>query len=84
MRRLASEDFEHVRHADMGSLATLVSSCAFGFLHGERWLAGTLAGIAYAVAYRRRGSIGDATAAHATTNALIAAWVLGAGQWQLW
>ena len=62
----------------------MVSSLAFGILHGERWLAGTLAGIVYAGVYLRRGSIGDATAAHATTNALIAAAVLGAGQWHLW
>jgi CAAX prenyl protease-like protein len=84
MRRLASDDFERVRQLSVMSMAILVSSCAFGFLHGERWLAGTLAGMVYAAAYLRRGSIGDAIAAHATTNALIAAWVLGAGQWQLW
>ncbi len=32
----------------------------------------------------RRGRIGEAVAAHATTNALIAASVLGWSQWQLW
>jgi exosortase E/protease (VPEID-CTERM system) len=84
LRRLVSDDFENVSHVGVMSLAILVSSCAFGFLHGERWLAGTLAGILYAAAYLRRGSIGDATAAHATTNALIAGWALGGGQWQLW
>jgi len=32
----------------------------------------------------RRGRIGDAVVAHATTNALIAATVLIAGKWGLW
>jgi hypothetical protein len=32
----------------------------------------------------RRGCIGDAIAAHATTNALIAVYVLAFHQWQLW
>jgi hypothetical protein len=32
----------------------------------------------------RTERIGEAIAAHATTNALIAVWVLGLQQWQLW
>jgi hypothetical protein len=36
------------------------------------------------MAFLRRGSVGDAVAAHATTNVLIAAWVLVGGSWQLW
>jgi hypothetical protein len=32
----------------------------------------------------RRGSIGDAVVAHATTNALLAVWVLWGGNWQFW
>jgi membrane protease YdiL (CAAX protease family) len=56
---------------------------AFGALHG-RWLAGTLAGLCYALALYRRGRLGDAVLAHATTNALIAADVLATGTWSLW
>lgn len=55
----------------------------FGALHG-RWLAGTLAGMAYVLALYRRGAIVDAIAAHATTNALIACVVLAMGRWSLW
>ncbi len=43
-----------------------------------------LAGVLYAAALLRRGRIGDALAAHATTNALVAAWVLFGGHWSLW
>jgi CAAX prenyl protease-like protein len=84
LRRFDSEDFQSVAVKAVSWTAILVSSAAFGALHGERWLAGTVAGIIYAVAFLRRGSIGDAIAAHATTNALIGAEVLIAGHWQLW
>jgi hypothetical protein len=32
----------------------------------------------------RRGSIGNAAAAHATTNALLVVWVLIGNHWQYW
>jgi exosortase E/protease (VPEID-CTERM system) len=84
IRRLISADFQALSPRRYTYVAVLVSSVAFGLLHGQRWLAGTLAGVAYAAAYLRRGRIGDAVAAHATTNALLAAWVLLGGKWQLW
>lgn len=84
LRQFGSRDFESVRRQSVSWTAILLSSLAFGALHGERWLPAVLAGVAYAVAVVRRGSIGDAIAAHATTNALIAAAVLFWGSWQLW
>ena len=51
----------------------VVSSVVFGLLHG-RWLAGMLAGMAYAVALYRRGQMGGAVYAH----------VLCFGRWSLW
>jgi CAAX prenyl protease-like protein len=83
-RRLASADFESVDWRRFSWLPFLISSIAFGLMHGERWLAGTITGMLYAVAVLRRGRIGEAVAAHATTNALLAAWVLITGNWQLW
>jgi membrane protease YdiL (CAAX protease family) len=53
-------------------------------MHGERWLAGTIAGAIFALAQIRKGRIGEAIAAHAITNALVAAWVLAGGNWNLW
>jgi exosortase E/protease (VPEID-CTERM system) len=84
IRRLMSADFESLDLRSFSYFAILASSVAFGLLHGDRWLAGTLAGILYAVVFLRRGSIGDAAVAHATTNALIAAMVLFGGKWYLW
>jgi len=53
-------------------------------LHGDRWLAGSIAGMFYAAVTLRSGRIGDAVVAHATTNALLAAWVIISGSWDLW
>ena len=62
----------------------LLSSAIFGAFHGHLWLAGTLAGMLFAVALYRSRSIGDAVLAHATTNALIALYVLVTGEWSVW
>lgn len=84
MRRLAAIDFESVGWRTFSWAPFLISSVAFGLLHGERWVAGALAGAIFALAQIRRGRIGDAIAAHSVANALVAAWVLIAGDWQLW
>ncbi|MGH8610552.1 MAG: exosortase E/protease, VPEID-CTERM system [Gammaproteobacteria bacterium] len=84
LRKLVAEDFEGVPFRRFTWLSFSVSSIAFGMLHGDRWLAGTLAGMGFAFALYRRGQLGDAVAAHATTNALISIWVLTQGRWHLW
>jgi exosortase E/protease (VPEID-CTERM system) len=84
LRRFVSRDFQSVRWQSVSWIAILLTSLAFGALHGPRWLAGTIAGAIYAIAMLRRGSIGDAAAAHATTNTLLAAWVLIGNHWQYW
>ncbi|MBZ5634656.1 MAG: exosortase E/protease, VPEID-CTERM system [Acidobacteriia bacterium] len=84
LRRLISADFESVSMRTVTVLSILVSSVAFGLLHGDRWLAGAAAGMLYAGALLWRGRIGDAVVAHGVTNALIAACVLFGGKWYLW
>ncbi len=84
IRRLMAADFEAISPRRYTYVAVGLSSLAFGLLHGERWVAGSLAGLIYAAVFLRRGRIGDAVAAHATTNALLAAWVLAGGRWYLW
>lgn len=83
-RRLISADFESVSLRRFSWVALLVSSVLFGLLHGSRWFAGVVAGALYGLVLIRRGRIGDAVAAHATTNALIAADVLIFHHWNLW
>jgi CAAX prenyl protease-like protein len=77
-------DFQAVDFRRVTYFAIATSSILFGLMHGERWFAGALAGVVYAMMARRRRSIGNAIAAHATTNALIAVYVLAGGNWQLW
>lgn len=83
-RRLLSADFETISMRRFSWVAILVSSVIFGALHGSQWLAGTVAGALYSFALLRRGRIGDAVAAHASTNALIAIDVLVFHHWHLW
>jgi len=81
--RLASPDFETVSWRRLSLFPVLISSLAFGILHGDRWLEGTIAGLIYALAAGHRGRIGDAVIAHGTTNALLAVYVLYTGNWNL-
>jgi exosortase E/protease (VPEID-CTERM system) len=82
LRRLISPDFDKLSPR-FTWLSFLLSSFLFGVLHG-RWLAGAVAGMFYAWATYRRGKVGDAIIAHATTNALIAVDVLMLGNWHYW
>jgi CAAX prenyl protease-like protein len=84
LRRIHAADFESVSFQKVSLTALAVSSVAFGLMHGNRWIAGSPAGLAYALVLRRRGRIGEAVAAHAVTNALLAVWVIARGEWGLW
>jgi len=81
--KLADPKFGEAPFTDYHWLSFLGSSLAFGVLH-ESWIAGTLAGMAYALALYHRGRIMDAVTAHMTTNGLIAITVLTTGQWGRW
>ena len=82
-RRLIKTDFRSISPGHMTWWSLLLSSVFFGLLHG-RWFAGALAGVAYGLAYRRRGELTDAIVAHGVTNGLIAITVLTTGSWSLW
>jgi CAAX prenyl protease-like protein len=84
LRRLVSSDFDSVPLRGLHWFALLASSVVFGLLHGGRWVVGTAAGVSYGLLQARRGRIGDAAAAHAVSNALLAAYVLIFQQWQFW
>jgi len=79
-----SAHFETVRYSEARWPALLVSALAFGILHGGLWLPGIAAGFAYGALAMRTNKLGESIVAHATTNALLAAYVLAFDQWQLW
>ncbi len=84
MRRVMNSDFESVAFRTIRWPALLVSAIVFGIAHGSLWLPGILAGLAYGALLIRSGRMGEVVAAHATSNALVAALVLSGHQWQLW
>jgi exosortase E/protease (VPEID-CTERM system) len=82
-RRLSSREFDALPPRQLSVFGILGSALAFGLLH-QRPVAGTIAGVCYALVYRRRGKLADAIVAHATTNAVlvVVAWALQ--WWDLW
>jgi exosortase E/protease (VPEID-CTERM system) len=89
-RRFISREFDAVSFSSLTLLSICLSSAVFGLEHMKNlmdWqhlLLGTLAGLAFSAALRWRGRMGDAVAAHAVSNLLLAAWVLGFGDWAQW
>lgn len=83
-RRLMNRNFDEVPFSTLTAFSVCLSSIAFGLMHGSHWFVGILAGLAYAGALKWRGRIGDAIVAHATSNLLLAVWVLARGDWSLW
>jgi exosortase E/protease (VPEID-CTERM system) len=82
-RRLVAADVETVPVGSFTWFSFFASSLLFGLLHG-RWVAGTAAGMLYALALYRRRRLADAVLAHSTTNLLLAVYVLATGTWALW
>jgi exosortase E/protease (VPEID-CTERM system) len=83
LRRLSGQGSSPVSPGAAPWTAIVISSLLFGALHG-RCVAGTVAGVAYALAQQRRGALRDAIVAHAVTNAGIALVVLTTGSWSFW
>ena len=84
LRILQSRNFESVSPRAFTWLALAVSSLAFGLMHGNFWLAGIVTGLLYGLAVIRTGRLGEAIAAHATTNALLVVYILALDNWHLW
>jgi exosortase E/protease (VPEID-CTERM system) len=84
LRRFTSSDVDSVVPDRSMWPGIAVSSLVFGFLHGERWLTGILAGLIYAGVYVRTGRIGEAVLAHSVTNGLLVLLVLFFGTWRYW
>jgi CAAX prenyl protease-like protein len=83
-RRLVARSFDEVPFTRLTLLSIALSSLAFGLMHGQHWLVGIVAGLAFALLLRSRGRMGDAVVAHAVSNLLLAAWVLARGDWGMW
>jgi len=83
MRWIRNADFLSVAPRHAGAMAFIVSSALFASEH-HQWLAGLIAGLAYAGTYMRTGNLWCAVIAHAVTNFVLGVWVVHTGQWQFW
>ena len=83
MRWIEQPRFLEVQPGKIALKSVLISSVLFGIEH-PLWLAGILAGLAYAWLYMRRGNLWSPVIAHGVTNFLLGAWVLYSGNWQFW
>ena len=83
MRWLQAPVFEGVDPRQVGVKALALSTFVFMLAH-PLWLAAIIAGLAYALLYRRSGKLWTAVIAHAVTNGALGLWVVQTGQWQFW
>jgi len=78
------QDFEKVPLGTFAPAAFWLTAILFASEHGSFWDVGLAAGIVYNWWMIRTRNLWDCIIAHAVTNALLAAYVIGAGQWQYW
>lgn len=83
MRWIDRRDFLSVAARQVSVLAIVTSSAVFALGH-DLWLAGIVAGLAYAFIYVLTGNLWNAVAAHAVTNLMLAIWVVQQGRWEFW
>jgi exosortase E/protease (VPEID-CTERM system) len=81
LRRFVAPDFESVSPGAVGVWPLLLSSVVFGVAHGALWLPGTLSGLVFGLLYMRTRLFGEAVAAHATANVLVALIALRSSFW---
>ncbi len=83
MRWIDRQDFMQLSPGNVSPRAVTVSSLFFASEH-QLWLAGLIAGFVYGLLYKRTGNLWVPLISHATTNALLGAWILATGNWQFW
>jgi CAAX prenyl protease-like protein len=83
MRWIAAREFLSVDPKTIGPGAFVISSALFASEHAM-WLAGLLAGLAYAWLYRRTGNLWIPIVSHAITNGTLGLWILATGNWRFW
>ena len=83
-RRIMQADIDAVPLRTLTLPAILLSSAAFGLMHGKMGIAGFAAGLVFALVARFRSSLGEAVSSHVTANLMLAIWVLLRGDYALW
>lgn len=81
-RALVNRHFDQAAPAAFSWAAFIVTSLLFGAMHG-RWLAGALAGAAFALTLYRSKSLTGPVVAHAVANGTIAIYAVALQEWAL-
>lgn len=83
MRWIEQPIFEGVQPRRVGLKAIGLSTFAFMLVH-TLWLGAIVAGLAFALLYRRSGKLWTAVIAHAVTNGALGVYVVTTGRWEFW
>jgi CAAX prenyl protease-like protein len=83
MRWIDKRDFLGLEPRRVSRTAVALSSGLFAMEH-SMWLAGLIAGLAYAGLYITTNNLRAPVLAHAVTNATLGVWILATGSWHLW
>lgn len=84
MRWLIEKDFLTVPLGTYVPFAFWITALLFASEHGSYWEVGLAAGIIYNWWLIRTKNLADCMLAHFVTNAILAGYVIAAGQWQYW
>lgn len=84
MRWLIDQNFLTVRIGTYAPSAFWIVALLFASEHGSFWEVGLAAGVIYNWWLIRTKNLADSILAHLVTNAILAAYVIAAGQWQYW
>jgi uncharacterized protein len=83
MRWIDARNFLGLEPRRVSRMALALSSGLFALEH-SMWLAGLIAGLAYAGLYMTTNNLRAPVLAHAVTNAILGLWILATGSWHLW
>jgi CAAX prenyl protease-like protein len=83
LRWIDARDFLGMDARKASRTALLATSGLFALEH-SLWLAGLIAGLAYAGLYMTTNNLRAPVLAHAVTNGILGLWILSTGSWHLW
>jgi CAAX prenyl protease-like protein len=83
MRWIDARDFLGLDARKVSRTALALTSGLFALEH-SLWLAGLIAGLAYAGLYMTTNNLRAPVLAHAVTNGILGLWILSTGSWHLW
>ena len=83
MRWIDARDFLGLEPRKVSRTALLATSSLFALEH-SLWLAGIIAGLAYAGVYMTTNNLRAPVVAHAVTNGILGIWIVATGSWHLW